>query len=333
MNQRLDRRALSPAAVVLAAVGVVHLAGCTGQASDADSAIDVDIDVLASEVEENLRVSAELDALIGRLEYECVTSLGVDMPAPPASPEPTDLRLSGLDVLIGPSFLRPDPTAAASLGYESAWPQLFAEQSGQYEQFIPPDLQGQIDTALYGVEAAAALAADQLPEQIPGFDRAEVPGIGGIVEWPTEGCAGEVFRRVFGAQPSDFLIHRERATATLGIPLFEDDRYALAEREWVACMNDSGHHEVAAFTDGMRFVLESRGTYNDDYDAFFEAQRELAVADATCAEELGTNNVMRAIFTDLFIDHHSRYEVETFSFQEQAREALLRAQEVLEEGF
>lgn len=136
------------------------------------------------------------------------------------------------------------------------------------------------DAALFGTRDTAAVSA-----RIPG---------GGTIRSRLGGCELEAKEELYGDYPTWFRADKiaTNLTPLYASDLMADERFGAALREWSRCMRRSGH--VYA-TPGEARAAVPRLTQGIGRDKAFAVERDLAVADATCARAADLKTVGRKV--------------------------------------
>ena len=309
--------------------GGLALTGCTG--GDEDELADVDSDELFTEYTENVDAYAEVNSGLDQLTNVCLAELGVhEEYLPEVIPvyeegDPDDYLMVLRE--------RVSVAEAEEHGYAEWDPSLFGTDPSVPAETDDEFVEDYAAQLVYSVKhngenATAFLTGAEFTEDAieeAGFDRGDLDQ---LLDQHPEGCIGAVNALVFG---DDHEHWEELTSATVtGINPEDHDEFNALQSEWSACMASNGHEEVTDYysihqihTDHMLNDMTS--------EEFDEVQREVALSDAECSEELNINEKHQEFAKEILRDGASGNEAEFFAFQEEAEPFIERIHELIEE--
>jgi hypothetical protein len=115
----------------------------------------------------------------------------------------------------------------------------------------------------------------------------------------------------------------------------QDPRVADALRAWSRCMRERGYPDLATLDDAVvlatRYYLP-RGGPRVAPEQARSKERELAVADATCADSSGVETTLRVVWQQTRDTYYVEHETDFVALRDLLRSALTAAQRLLESG-
>lgn len=306
-----------------AVVALFTTTACTS--SDGDD-WDHDPDDLYTTYMGNIDASADVQHGLEQLAGVCLRELGVRSNYIP-EPMPVDEDAEPNDYLMGLRD-RVSVEEAEELGYAEWVPGLFAisphspdETEAEFQESSAQQLvlnvmrDGSLaQSFLTGADFNNAAVAEA------GFDLSELEE---FLDQHAEGCTGAAKDVVFEDDREDWEEHV--ALAARGLHTDNHAEFNAIQNEWLDCMADNGYSEA---TDYYYFHELQSEHMNDNMptEEFDEKQRELAISDAECSEELNVNERNRDIADEILLNLAQEDEAAFFEFQDRAAEFSIRIQ-------
>lgn len=330
-------------AKVVSAIGLTMVMVVT--ACGEDKAAPEEVERYKAAWTENVVLASEIYESEQRLARMCMENLGFE--DHPALYEAAETYWDVIGAL-GP---RPDIETAKDIGYREAMPGLF--DTGSQED-LPQHAQRAYFVAFWGeegAEAALSNVSSEVPRNSAG-EALEWPGQeihelenGEVIRWQAEGCEGAAVEALHEGSPLEFKTQEAEATSAPW-EMFRNDEIVLnAEADWSLCLADTGYDGIGSVSDMPVYVSEMQDSiYRDAMNVdgpgisaeavqqFESQQKDLAVADARCAEETDLDAVRFDRFWELLSEQAKGYETSVFAYQGEVESLLVRAQELLEQG-
>ncbi|MEU3980345.1 hypothetical protein AB0F77_09575 [Streptomyces sp. NPDC026672] len=191
--------------------------------------------------------------------------------------------------------------------------------NGAYRAGLSPSRRAAFDAALDG-------GADSRPLTAP------LPG-GGEIRKRLGGCTEEAERTLYG-DPAVWFRTGKVATGVNALytgQLMKDRRLTAAVRAWARCMKDAGQPYEDPWAARDAVVSDTARLGAARADEAFAAERETAVADATCARKTSLRAVASARETYYADRLRGRYGKDIDTYRRLGREAYDRAVHIVPE--
>ncbi|QSB05283.1 hypothetical protein [Natronoglycomyces albus] len=169
-------------------------------------------------------------------------------------------------------------------------------------------------------------------------EEVEFPAGGGVAQWSSGGCAGQVNDIVHEGEIRDYMVlYAQAVGGHFGTWDTQDDVVA-ARADWSNCMEEHGYPELEQPRDAASLVMSEAmmlgggDVPQEAIEEFERYQRDMKTADIECHDRYDLEEVQTEAYwqerTAMLLD----YEVAVFAFADEAQEALERAQDILASG-